>query len=71
MNKEKYKLEDYWLIQYQILQSNIIGLLEQTVMRIFNEILEGKELMNEYSKANIFRSWGVRVFVNSHYLFAR
>ena len=30
-NKEKYQLGDYWLTQYQILQTYIIGIVWQTV----------------------------------------
>ena len=38
-NKEKYQLWDYLLIQYQILQTNIMRIIWQTVKRITNEIL--------------------------------
>ena len=37
--KEKYQLGDYFLIQYQILQTNIARIIYQTVGRIANEIL--------------------------------
>ena len=37
--KEKYQLGDYFLIQYQILQTNIVRIIYQTVGRIANEIL--------------------------------
>ena len=37
-NKEKYQLSDYWLIQYQILQTNIMRIIWQIVRRITNEI---------------------------------
>ena len=37
--KEKYQLGDYFLIQYQILQTNIASIIYQTVGRIANEIL--------------------------------
>ena len=37
--KEKYQLGDYFLIQYQILQTNIARIIHQTVGRIANEIL--------------------------------
>ena len=43
-NKEKYQLGDYWLTQYQILQTNIIGIVWQTVRRIANKILGLKGL---------------------------
>ena len=44
-NKEKYRLGDYKLIQYQILQINIIRTVWQTVRRINNEILGVKGLI--------------------------
>ena len=37
-NKEKYQSGDYWLTQYQILQTYIIGILWQTVRIIANKI---------------------------------
>ena len=40
--KEKYQLEDYYLIQYQILLIDIIRIVWQTVGRIANEIFELK-----------------------------
>ena len=40
--KNKKKLGDYKLIQYQILQTNITRIIWQTVRRITNEILEVK-----------------------------
>ena len=43
-NEEKYQLRDYQLIQYLILQTNIIGVIWQTVRRTTNEILRVKEL---------------------------
>ena len=39
MNREKYQLRDYKLIQYQILQTNITKTVWQTVRRITNMIL--------------------------------
>ena len=42
-NKEKYKLGDK-LIQYQILQTNIMRIVWQTVRRITDEILGVKGL---------------------------
>ena len=45
MSKGKYQSEDYWLIQYQILQIYIIRNVWQTVRRIANEILGVKGLM--------------------------
>ena len=33
-DKEKYKTTEYWLIQYQILWTNIIRIVWKTVMRI-------------------------------------
>ena len=38
-NKEKYQLGRYEVIQYQVLRSNIIRIVWQTVRRITNEIL--------------------------------
>ena len=44
-NKEKYPLGDYYyLIQYKILQTNIIGIVQQIVRRITYEILRVKWL---------------------------
>ena len=43
-NKGKDYLGDYWLIQYQILQTNIIRIVWQTEERITDEILGVKEL---------------------------
>ena len=50
--KEKSSSGDYWLIQYQILQTNITRTIWQTVRRITNEILGVKGL-----KENIRSSW--------------
>ena len=44
-NKEKYQLEDYYLILYQILQIDIIRIVWQTVGRIANEIFGVKGLI--------------------------
>ena len=46
-NKEKYKLWDYRLIRYQILQANTMRIVWQTVGRITNEIL-GENRLKEY-----------------------
>ena len=43
-NKEKYQSWDYLLIQYQILPTNIMRIIWQTVWRIINEILGVKGL---------------------------
>ena len=43
-NKEKYQSGDYWLTQYQILQTYIIGIVWQTVRIIANKILGLKGL---------------------------
>ena len=43
-NKEKYQSWDYQWIQYQILQTNIMRIIWQTVKRITNEILGVSEL---------------------------
>ena len=45
-NKELYKLRDYELIQNQILQTNIIRIVWQTVRRIINESDLGSERVN-------------------------
>ena len=45
-NKEKYQLWDCKLIRYQILQTNIMRIVWQTVRRITNEILGVKGLNN-------------------------
>ena len=45
-NKEKYQLEYYKFIQYQILQTNTTRTVWQTVRRITNEILGVKGLIN-------------------------
>ena len=45
-NKGKYQLEDYLLIQHQILQTNMMRIVWQTVRRITNEILGVKGLKN-------------------------
>ena len=39
-----YQLEDYYLIQWQVLHSNITRIAWQTVRRITNEISEVKVL---------------------------
>ena len=46
--KRKYQLGDYWLIQYQILQTNITRTIWQTVRRIADEILGVKGLRLSY-----------------------
>ena len=43
-NKEKYQLWGYLLNRYQILQTNLMRIIRQTVWRIFNEILRVKGL---------------------------
>ena len=42
--KKKYQLGDYKLIQYQILKTNMIRIVSQTVRRITNEIPVGNRL---------------------------
>ena len=51
-NKEKYQSWDYQWIQYQILQTNIMKIIWQTVKRITNEILGVSEL--EWLRKNHF-----------------
>ena len=46
-NKEKYRLGDYWLIQFQILQTNITKIIQQTVRRITYEILRAEGLVKK------------------------
>ena len=48
-NIEKYQLGDYKLIQYQILQTNVMRTVWQTVRRITNEILGVKGLSNLFN----------------------
>ena len=48
-NKEKYKLGDYQLIPYQILQTNITGIVWKTSRRITCEILRVKGLKMNFS----------------------
>ena len=47
-NKGKYQPGNYKLIQYQILQSNIIRMIWQIVMRITNEIMNGSQMVNKW-----------------------
>ena len=47
--KKKYQSGDYWLIQFQILQTNITKIVWQTVRRITNEIL-GVKGLTEHSR---------------------
>ena len=37
--RKKHQLGDYYLIQYQLLGDNIIGIVRKTVRRIMNEIM--------------------------------
>ena len=46
--QEKYQLRDYMSIQFQILQSNIISIISQTVRRFSNEIMGVKESNHNY-----------------------
>ena len=53
--KEKYQLEDYYLIQYQILLIDIVRIVWQTVGRNANEIFEVKRLIaNRWGLYSIF-----------------
>ena len=49
--REKYQLWDQWLIQYQILWTNIKRIVWQTVRRITNEILRVKGLIDNDANA--------------------
>ena len=53
-NKEKYQLWDYWLIQYQILQTNITRIIWQIVRRITNDILRVKGLMHKIQAVSMW-----------------
>ena len=59
-NKEKYQSWDYQWIQYQILQTNIMRIIWQTVRRITNEILRVSKL--EWSEKTILRLCFYSVF---------
>ena len=50
MRMKKLSIMDYLLIQYQILQTYIIGIVWQTVRRITNEILGVKGLTHIFLK---------------------
>ena len=52
-NEEKYQLEDYKWIQYQILQTNITRTAWLTVWRITCEILGVNTLTPKISLANL------------------
>ena len=52
-NREKYKLGDYKLIQYQILQTNITRTVWQTVKRIINEILGVKGFIQLFPRVGV------------------
>ena len=56
-NEEKYHLEDYWLIQYQILRANIIGIVWQTVRRIADEILGTKGIVGQDLSSFVLGGW--------------
>ena len=48
-NKSKYQLGNYWLIHYQILQTNFTRTIWHTVRRIAYDILGVKELREQQS----------------------
>ena len=52
-NKEKYQLWDYQVIQYKILQTNIVRIIWQTVRRITNETVGVKG-----------SKWGLSLYCN-------
>ena len=56
-NEEKYHLGDYWLIQYQILRANIIGIVWQTVRRIADEILGTKGIVGQDLSSFVLGGW--------------
>lgn len=49
-NKEKHQQGNYMLIQYQILQTNIVRVVWQTFRRITNEILGVKGLTVRFAE---------------------
>ena len=52
-NKEKYQLWNYYLlIRYQILQTNIMRIVWQTMRRITNEIFGVKVLSSPLSRSS-------------------
>ena len=51
-NNKKCQLGNYWLIKYQILYTNIIQIVWQTVKRIGNKILGLKRLKNQKGPMN-------------------
>ena len=56
-NEEKYHLVDYWLIQYQILRADIIGIVWQTVRRIADEILGTKGIVGQDLSSFVLGGW--------------
>ena len=56
-NEEKCHLGDYWLIQYQILRANIIGIVWQTVRRIADEILGTKGIVGQDLSSFVLGGW--------------
>ena len=66
-NKEKYQLEDYWLIQYQIPKTNITRTVWQTVRRIINEILGVKGLQVKVKV--LLASWSWPQYVANSFIF--
>ena len=48
-NTEKHQLRDHPLIQYQILRTNIIKVVQQIVRRITNEIISIKGIKRQFN----------------------
>ena len=72
-NKEKYQLWNYPMIQYQILQANIMRIIWQTVKRITNEILGVKEpewlWKNPFTFMLLFSLWTCCWFTHTNMWF--
>ena len=72
-NKEKYQSWDYQWIQYQILQTNIMRIIWQTVKRITNEILGVSKLewlwKNHFTLMLLFSLWTCGWFTHTGMIF--
>ena len=65
--KKIYQLWDYYLIQHQILQSNIIRIVCQAIRRINYEIIRMKGLRKKFSHLNLMPQnlMGINLIANS------
>ena len=64
--RKKHQLGDYYLIQYQLLGDNIIGIVRKTVRRITNEIMgvKGLNYIDDLSRYTVHQSqfrWNERL----------